>query len=287
MIYGTAWKKERTAALVAEAVANGFRGIDTACQPKHYDEPGVGAALAATFAGGSVRRQDLWLQTKYTAIAGQDPARVPYDPESPVEQQVEQSLACSLRNLGVDYLDCVLLHSPLPTHEATMAAWRVLEAAVQAGTVLQLGISNLSSLAQLQAIHADAVVKPAVVQQRFHAATGFERPMRAWCAENSVGFQSFWTLSANDKPGQPMQQPAFLQLAQARGCTPQELMYRYCMSVGITPLNGTTSVAHMQQGVALLGMERLAVADTALIDSLLGEFADQVAAVLAAQANPS
>ena len=128
---------------------------------------------------------------------------------------------------------------------------------------------------------------PAVVQQRFHAATGFERPMRAWCAENSVGFQSFWTLSANDKPGQPMQQPAFLQLAQARGCTPQELMYRYCMSVGITPLNGTTSVAHMQQGVALLGMERLAVADTALIDSLLGEFADQVAAVLAAQANPS
>lgn len=36
IIYGTAWKKERTAELVAEAVRSGFRFIDTACQPKHY-----------------------------------------------------------------------------------------------------------------------------------------------------------------------------------------------------------------------------------------------------------
>lgn len=34
--YGTAWKKDRTTALVYEALKVGFRGIDTACQPKHY-----------------------------------------------------------------------------------------------------------------------------------------------------------------------------------------------------------------------------------------------------------
>ncbi len=45
IIYGTAWKKDRTAALVEKAITLGFRGIDTACQPKHYDEPG-GAAPA-------------------------------------------------------------------------------------------------------------------------------------------------------------------------------------------------------------------------------------------------
>ena len=38
IIYGTAWKKERTAELVVAAVLAGFRGIDTACQPKHYQE---------------------------------------------------------------------------------------------------------------------------------------------------------------------------------------------------------------------------------------------------------
>ena len=40
LIYGTAWKKEATAQLVVKAVLAGFRGVDTACQPKHYFEPG-------------------------------------------------------------------------------------------------------------------------------------------------------------------------------------------------------------------------------------------------------
>ena len=271
MVYGTAWKAERTTALVEAAVAAGFRGIDTACQPKHYNELGVGEALASILAAGEIKRHDLWLQTKYTPIGGQDPARVPYDPAAAVAEQAAQSLACSLRNLGVDYIDSVLLHSPLPTHEETMAVWSVLEAAVQAGTIKQLGISNLASLSQLQAIHAEATVKPAVVQQRFHSATGFERPMRAWCAEQGIGFQSFWTLSANNKPGQPMQQAAFVQLAAAKRVTVQELMYMYVMSVGITPLNGTTSAEHMAQDLALLTGEggNLTEADIALVESLL------------------
>lgn len=41
-----AWKKDKTQELVVQALRAGFRGIDTACQPKHYYEPGVGAALA-------------------------------------------------------------------------------------------------------------------------------------------------------------------------------------------------------------------------------------------------
>lgn len=46
VIYGTAWKKERTTEFVVQALALGFRGIDTACQPKHYDEARVGAGIA-------------------------------------------------------------------------------------------------------------------------------------------------------------------------------------------------------------------------------------------------
>ena len=47
ILYGTAWKGADTARLVALALRHGFRGLDTACQPKHYDEAGVGAGLAA------------------------------------------------------------------------------------------------------------------------------------------------------------------------------------------------------------------------------------------------
>ena len=47
LIYGTAWKKDDTARYVSEAVKAGFRFIDTACQPKHYNEPGVGNGWTA------------------------------------------------------------------------------------------------------------------------------------------------------------------------------------------------------------------------------------------------
>ena len=64
-IYGTAWKEDRTAALTELALRMGFRGIDTACQPKHYDEAGVGAGVKACLNARLVRR-DLYLQTKFT-----------------------------------------------------------------------------------------------------------------------------------------------------------------------------------------------------------------------------
>eukprot|EP01052_Picozoa_sp_SAG31_P034916 SAG31_NODE_4143_length_3535_cov_2.664726_4_plen_152_part_00 len=62
-------------------------------------------------------------------------------------------------------------------------AWRAMEVGVASGRVRQLGVSNLKSLEQLQRLHADAVVKPSVVQQRFHGATQFEYPMREWFVE--------------------------------------------------------------------------------------------------------
>src|SRR5688500_7826400 len=89
IIYGTAWKKERTGELVTKALQAGFRGIDTACQPKHYDEAGVGEGIVAGLGNGVVRA-DLYLQTKFTSLDGQDPKRIPYDPKAPLAAQVVQ-----------------------------------------------------------------------------------------------------------------------------------------------------------------------------------------------------
>ncbi|HTU63120.1 MAG TPA: aldo/keto reductase, partial [Polyangiales bacterium] len=129
ILYGTAWKAERTADCVARALRAGFRGIDTACQPKHYHEPGVGEAVAA-FAGP---RESIYLQTKFTSLSGQDPQRVPYDVRAPLAEQVAQSLQVSLRNLKTDYLDCVVLHAPLRAAADTLTVWRALERGVEQG----------------------------------------------------------------------------------------------------------------------------------------------------------
>src|SRR3954468_17505188 len=110
-LYGTAWKEERTAALTELALRSGFRGIDTANQRRHYFEAGVGQGLAAAYRAGIVKREDLFLQTKFTYQGGQD-HRLPYDPSAAPAVQVEQSLASSLEHLHTDHVDSFVLHGP-------------------------------------------------------------------------------------------------------------------------------------------------------------------------------
>ena len=174
LIYGTAWKKERTAELVAQALRAGFRGIDTACQPKHYHEPGVGEALAVVAREG-VLRSDIFLQTKFSPLRGQDPDNVPYDPSASIDQQVQQSFAVSLRNLGVDTLDSLILHSPYSEDSDTLEAWGAMERLFDQGLVRQLGISNCYEPKRFERLWRAARIKPAALQNRFYAKTHYDR----------------------------------------------------------------------------------------------------------------
>lgn len=251
LVYGTAWKKDRTAALVEQALAVGFRGVDTACQPKHYDEPGVGAGLARALSAGLGRR-DVYVQTKFTSLSGQDPRRVPYDPRASLAEQVRQSCAASLQNLGVTYLDCLVLHSPMRRFDDTLTAWREMEAFVDAGTVLELGISNCYDLRTLDALWQAARIKPLVVQNRFYAETNYDHAIRAACDQHGMIYQSFWTLSANPHV---LAHPDVRAIAKRRGVTEPQVLFRALTQLGVHPLTGTTSQEHMRQDLAILGFE--------------------------------
>jgi diketogulonate reductase-like aldo/keto reductase len=247
IIYGTAWKKDRTAALVEQAITLGFRGIDTACQPKHYDEAGVGAGLAPCLTAG-LTRADLYLQSKFTPADGQDPARMPYDPKASLASQVEQSFQTSLRNLHTDYLDCLVLHSPLANERQLMDVWRAMEAIFETGGAKQLGISNCYALAQLERLYRKAGVKPAVVQNRFHAETRYDREIRTFCRQHGMHYQSFWTLTANARV---LAHDTLRPLASKYGRTPAQVFFRYLTQIDIIPLTGTTSQAHMREDLAI------------------------------------
>jgi diketogulonate reductase-like aldo/keto reductase len=264
IIYGTAWKRTETERLVALAIQSGFRGVDTACQPKHYDEGGVGAGIAASRAA-SFSRSDLYLQTKFTPVSGQDPDRVPYDSRAPIAQQVSQSFSASLRNLRTDFLDGLILHSPLETFEQTQYAWRAMESLVDSGGVRQIGISNCYSLEDLEALYLGSRVKPAIVQNRFYAATGYDREIRAFCRKHQVLYQSFWTLTAN---AQLLAHPTVAALATAHSRTPAQMWFRFLTQIGVVPLTGTRSEAHMAEDLAIFDFE-IAHADMRAIDALL------------------
>jgi diketogulonate reductase-like aldo/keto reductase len=244
-VYGTAWKEAHTERLTRLALEAGFRGIDTANQRRHYHEAGVGAAIAAAFASGLVRRDELFLQTKFTSVGGQD-HRLPYDPAADEATQVRQSFGSSLEHLRVETLDSYVLHGParrFGLSASDLDIWQAMEGLHAAGKTRFLGVSNVG-LDQLEALCARATTPPTFVQNRCFAQTGWDREVRAFCRERSIVYQGFSLLTANMAE---LRHPAFARMVARVGKTPAQVVFRFALQVGMQPLTGTTDPAHMRE----------------------------------------
>jgi diketogulonate reductase-like aldo/keto reductase len=251
-LYGTAWKEERTPALVELALCEGFRGIDTANQRRHYFEAGVGEGLAAAYRTGVVARGDLFLQTKFTYQPGQD-HRLPYDPAATLSAQVAQSLASSLEHLGTDYVDSFVLHGPASGYgwtEADAEVWEAMRKERDAGRTRALGVSNVSLRHLEQMVEVDAEA-PAFVQNRCYARFGWDREVRAFCNERKIIYQGFSLLTAN---AEVLRHPLVTGMAARAGCTPAQVVFAFARAVGMLPLTGTTNAEHMKQDLASRSM---------------------------------
>jgi diketogulonate reductase-like aldo/keto reductase len=251
-LYGTAWKEERTAALVELAVRTGFRGIDTANQRRHYFEAGVGQGLAAAYRAGVAARADLFLQTKFTYRPGQDD-RLPYDSAASFSVQVAQSMASSLEHLGTDYVDSYVLHGPSSGYgwgDADAEVWDAMRKERDGGRTRLLGVSNVSlrHLQQMAEVHSEI---PAFVQNRCYARLGWDRDVRAFCRDRKIIYQGFSLLTAN---AEVLRHPVVAGIATRADATPAQVVFAFAHAVGMLPLTGTSDVEHMKQDLASFGV---------------------------------
>ena len=251
-IYGTAWKEDATAELVIMAVSTGFSGIDTANQPRHYQEPLVGEALLK-LAGKGIDREELFLQSKFTPADGHD-HRIPYDPSADLATQVKQSFESSLENLHTDYLDAYLLHGPY-SHPGLGSedweVWSAIEEFHKSGKTRFIGISNVN-IEQLELLTEKAEVKPAIVQNRCYAVRGWDREVRDFCYANNIVYEGFSLLTANPFV---LQNSRVQEIAGRLGKTPEQMIFRFSMQMGILPLTGTRSEQHMKEDLLVKDFE--------------------------------
>lgn len=144
------------------------------------------------------------IQTKFSPFKpGKDPALYPYDTTQSIPEQVAESVESSLANLGVAYLDCLVLHSLYPDIQDTVTAWKSMETLVPS-KVTSLGISN-TDLASLRRICEEAMVLPSTVQNRFTPDTidrpnpafpanlpyprvTFDRDVRGYCRQQGIAY---------------------------------------------------------------------------------------------------
>lgn len=115
-----------------------------------------------------------------------------------------------------------------------------------------------------------ATVKPAILQNRFYAESGWDIPIRMYCRSHSIVYQSFWTLTGNVNT---LQNALISQISLKHNVTAAQVWFRFCMHLGITPLTGTTNELHMKQDLAV-SQFNLSLAEVQSLASLIGEQVD-------------
>lgn len=93
--------------------------------------------------------------------------------------------------------------------------------------------------------------KPAFVQNRCYATTGWDKAVRDICKKQGIRYQGFSLLTANRKI---LATPAFLNLTVATGCTGAQLIFAFAKHMGMLPLIGSTKIKHLQEDQAAMGL---------------------------------
>jgi diketogulonate reductase-like aldo/keto reductase len=244
LLYGSSFKEERTQELVEVALLSGFRGIDSGNFRRNYVEEAVGEAVQALISKGVVRREELFLQSKFAHSNAHD-HRLPYDPSKPIGEQVLTSLTGSLKALRTENLEALLLQSPWQGNGLTANdwdAWRAMEKAVDDGRVKFLGICNVNA-GQLQELLAQARIKPSFVQNRCYAARAWDQMVRWLCNDHSIRYQACALVSANQK----VIEGAATRVGASLGKSPWQVTFRFAVQMGMLPVSGSSNPRHMKE----------------------------------------
>lgn len=223
------------AGIVQEAIKIGYRHLDTA--QAYANERGVGEGLRAS----AIPRDQVFVTTKLAAEC-----------KSYVEANAR--IDESLRTLGVDHIDLMLIHSPQPWaefregehfFEGNLEAWRALEEAYKAGKLRAIGVSNFERV-DLDNLLEHGSVKPMVNQVLAHVGnTPFD--LIDYTRSQGLLVEAYSPVAH----GALLHNTEVAGLAEKYGVSVAQLCIRYCLQLGLLPLPKTANAAHMRTNAAV------------------------------------
>ena len=216
---------------VKAAVEMGYRHIDTA--QAYENERGVGEGVRTC----GVKREDLFVTTKLAA-------------EIKDYEGAVASIDSSLKTMGLDYLDMMIIHSPQPwmeygadedrCFEGNKEAWRALEDAYKAGKIKAIGLSNFLK-EDLDNILESCTVKPMVNQILAHISNT-PKELIEYCESKGILVEAYSPVAH----GELMKNEDVKKMADKYGVSIPQLSIRYCLELGLLPLPKTANPAHMK-----------------------------------------
>ena len=216
---------------VKAAVALGYRHVDTA--QAYENEAGVGEGICNC----GVPRDQLFVVSKVAA-------------EHKDYKSAAAGIDATLRKMGLDYLDMMIIHSPQPWMEVNQSdnryvegnreAWRALEDAYKAGKLRAIGVSNFLE-GDIDSLWEAAEIKPMVNQVLCHIANT-PLSLIEYCQGKGIVMEAYSPVAH----GEAMKIPAIAEMAQKYGVTIPQLCIRYDIQLGMIVLPKTANPAHMK-----------------------------------------
>lgn len=226
---------DTVAQAVRDAISLGYRHIDTA--QAYQNERGVGEGVRTC----GIPREELFVTTKLAAEVKS------YD-------EAVASIDGSLKTMGLDYVDMMIIHSPRPWMEYQEAdpyfegnreAWRALEDAYTSGKIRAIGLSNFG-INDIENIRFSCTVAPMVNQILVHISNTPEE-LISYCKEHDILVEAYSPVAH----GELMKNQVVKEMAQKYGVSVPQLGIRYCLDLGLLPLPKTANPAHMKNNADL------------------------------------
>jgi len=242
---------DETATAVETALATGYRHIDTAAA--YANEVGVGEGLRRS----GIPRSDVFIETKVWVVD------YGYD-------QTLHAFEKSAAKLGVDQIDLLILHQPMPQHfERTREAYRALETLLADGKARAIGVSNFMPHL-LDALMETATVTPAINQVELHPY--FTQPaVQAADAARGVVTQAWSPIGGitfyRESNGSVLDDTTLAEIAAAHGKTPAQVMLRWHLQQGRSAIPKSTKPTRIAENFDVFDFE-LSGDELARIDAL-------------------
>ncbi|MFC9084102.1 aldo/keto reductase [Streptomyces sp. NPDC057062] len=239
-----------TAAAVERALKTGYRLIDTAAG--YMNERGVGEGIRRS----GIPREEVFIETKvWISDYGFD--------------QTLHAFEKSSKKLGVDVIDLLILHAPLPTaFGSTLDAYRALEELLRAGKVKAIGVSNFMP-DHLDTLVAETNVTPAVNQVEIHPYFQ-QREVAGTNLKHGVVSQA-WSpiggITVYRGGGSILTDPVLLEIAEAHGKTSAQVMLRWHIQEGRAAIPKSVTPSRIAENFDVFDFD-LNAEEVARIDAL-------------------
>ena len=232
---------EQVRPVVADAIAAGYRHVDTA--ENYANERGVGQGIADS----GIARAEVWVTTKFNRAWHADPA---------------PAVQASLERLGLDYLDLVLVHWPNPDADRYVDAWRGLLALREQGIVRAIGTSNFKP-AHIDRLIAETGVAPEVNQIELHPYLD-RAAERAYHAAHGIVTEAWSPLGRDNGL---LTAPLVVELAGAHGVTPAQILLAWDVVQGIVAIPKSANPGRVRQNLDVFSID-LSDAEVAALAAL-------------------